>query len=289
MLEVLEYYQSLAQKFQSQLLTGPGIIVVLAGLCIWLAGLRWRRVVGALVGAAVAAAGVFVIGNYPAGVVLTACAIGLFAGVIINRIVFGIFGAAVGVLVVMVVLAGGLTAGENESSMIEFQETNKTYNPDEITADDFVAEFPYPTWPEYEQSGVVIDAPAALEITTKMAEYFFDRAKKAVASAGAGGYAGAGLVAVIAVIAALIMPRLFIAVISSSLGSAVIFTGMIMLLFYKGSKPISYISERPWFYATAFGAMVIFGTAAQLILSPPAAKQSQTDSPDKEIGSTSSL
>jgi hypothetical protein len=277
MLEVLEYYQSLAQKFQSQLLTGPGIIVVLAGLCIWLAGLRWRRVVGAFVGAAVAAAGVFVIGNYPAGVALTACAIGLFAGVIINRIVFGIFGAAVGVLVVMVVLAGGLSATENKSDTLEFQ------------ADNFVSEYSYPTWPQYEMSDVIIPAPAAMEITARTAEYFFDRAKKAVASAGAGSYAGAGLVAVIAVIAALIMPRLLIAVISSSLGSAVIFTGMIMLLFYKGSKPISYISERPWFYATAFGAMVIFGTAAQLILSPLAAKQSQTDSPDKEIGSTSSL
>ena len=43
MLEALEYYQSLAEKFQSQLLTVPGILVVLAGLCVWLAGLRWAE------------------------------------------------------------------------------------------------------------------------------------------------------------------------------------------------------------------------------------------------------
>jgi hypothetical protein len=265
MLEALEYYQSLAQKFQSQLLTVPGIIVVLAGLCIWLAGLRWRRITGALVGAAIAAAGVFVIGNYAGGVVLTACAIGLLAGVIINRIVFGIFGAAVGALIVMAILASGLTAGGNELP--------------------FASEYSYPTWPEYEQSGVVIGAPAAMEITSKMAEYFIDIAKKAIASAGTISYAGVGLVAVIAVAAALVVPRLSIAVVSSSLGSAIIFAGMIMLLFYKGSKPISYITQRPRFYATAFVAMVIFGTVVQLILSPSAfAKASSGKPANKENG-----
>jgi hypothetical protein len=284
MLEALEYYQSLAQKFQSQLLTGPGILVVLTGLCIWLAGLRWRRIIGALAGAAIAAVSVFVIGNYPAGVVLTACVIGLLAGTIINRIVFGIFGAIIGAGIVMIILTSGLTTKENEANMVEFFNDGRTHNPAEITADNFISELSYPTWPEYERSDVVISAPAALEITTKMAEYFVDRAKKAVASAGVGSYAGAGLVAVIAIIAALIAPRLFIAVVSSSLGSAVIFTGMIMMLFYKGSKPISYIAQRPRFYAMAFGAMMIFGTVVQLILSPPAAKQIKTNSPDQDYG-----
>jgi len=58
MLKLLEYYQSLAQKFQSQFLTGPGIAIVLAGLCVWLAGLRWKRLLGALAGAIIAAAGI---------------------------------------------------------------------------------------------------------------------------------------------------------------------------------------------------------------------------------------
>jgi len=259
MLEALEYYQSLAQKFQGQLLTGPGVIVVLIGLCIWLAGLRWRRVIGAFAGAAIAAAGVFVVGNFAANVFLTACLIGLLAGVIINRVVFGLFGATVGALVITVILAGGLTAAESDSPFVS-------------------------TWPEYEQSNAVVEAPAAMDITAKMAEFFVDRAKNTVASSPAKSFAAAGLAAVIAVIAALMAPRLFIAIVSSSLGSAVIFAGMVMLLFYKGSKPINYIAQRPWFYAMAFGAMVIFGAVVQLILSPPAAKLVKTNSPDKEIG-----
>lgn len=259
MLEALEYYQGLAQKFQGQFLTGPGILVVLIGLCIWLAGLRWRRVVGALAGAIIAGTGVLVVSGSHS-VVLTACAIGLLAGVIINRIVFGIIGAIVGASIIMIILA------------------NKTYN----TADNFTS---YPTWPEYEIGSIPIPAPAVLEINAKMAEYFVGRAKSAIASAGIVSFAGAGTVAVIAVLAVLVSPRLFIAVVSSTLGSAVIFVGMIMLLFYKGSRPITYIADKPRFYATAFGAMVIFGAMIQLILSPSVFAKVSSDKPaDKEKG-----
>ena len=256
MLEALEYYQSLAQKFQGQFLTGPGILVVLIGLCIWLAGLRWRRVVGALAGATIAGTGVLVVSGSHS-VVLTACTIGLIAGVIINRIVFGIFGAIVGASIIMIILA------------------NKTYN----TADNFTS---YPTWPEYEIGSIPIPAPAVLEINVKMAEYFVGRAKSAIASAGIISFAGAGAAAVIAVLAVLMFPRLFIAVVSSTLGSAVIFTGMIMLLFYKGSRPITYIADKPRFYAMAFGAMVIFGAMIQLILSPSVFARVSSDKPADE-------
>ncbi len=263
MLEALEYYQSLAQRFPGQLLTGLGVMVVLAGLCIWLAGLRWRKVIGAFAGVVVAAAGVFIIGRCAGGVLLAVCVIGLVAGVIINRIVFGIFGAAVSVFVIMLILAGGSTAAE-------------------ITADNFYLEYSYPTWPEYEQSNIVIDAPTALQITTQMAEYFVDRAKGAAVSSPVKSFVGAGLAAMITVAIALAAPRIFIAVVSSALGSAVIFAGMIMLLFYKGSRPVSYIAQKPWFYTAAFAAMIILGTAVQLILSPPPAKQIKVDLPEEK-------
>lgn len=250
MLEALEYYQSLAQKFPGRLLTAPGILVVLTGLCIWLAGLRWRRVIGAIAGAAIGTVAVFVVGNFAVGTVLIVCVVGLLAGVIVNRIVFGIFGAAVGALVVIAVLAEGSMAGGNSN---------------------------YPTWPEYEVSDAGLDAPVALEISAKMAKFFIDGAKETVVSAGVSGCVGAGIAAVIVVIAALTAPRTLIAVVSSSLGAAVIFMGMIMLLFHKGSKPISYIAQRPQFYAAAFVAMVVFGTVVQLILSPAAKAKAPAD------------
>ena len=284
MLEALEYYQSLAEKFDSRILTVPGIVVVLVGLCIWLAGLRWRRMLGALAGAAIAAAGVFVIGNFAANVVLIACAIGLAAGVIINRIVLGIFGAIISAGIVMIILTTGLSAEENGTNTVEFFNVDQTYNRDEIMTNNFVSESPYPTWPEYEQSGVVISVPVALEITTKMAEYFLDIAKERIASAGMGSCAGAGFAAVIIMLMTLAAPRLFVSVIFATTGAGLVFIGMMILLFYKGSESITYIAEKPHFYSLVFGAMAAFGTFIQLLLSPPGPQTIRVGDTNKKDG-----
>ncbi len=282
MLEALEYYQSLAQKFQGQLLTGPGILIVLTGLCIWLSGLRWKRLLGALAGAAIAAAGVFAVGQYPAGIVLIACVIGLLTGALISEIVLGLFGAVISVLVVMIILAGGLAASENKAPMVEFYDANQNYNPDDITADDFVTEYPYPTWPQYEQKGVVIPAPQAIEITNEMASYFAGRAKKVIAEAGTGSYAGAGFAVIIIVVLAIAAGRLFVSVTAAMFGAGLIFAGMIILLFYKGSQPISYIAQRPGFYGLVFTAMTAFGAFVQLLLSPAKPKTIEIEVKKKE-------
>jgi hypothetical protein len=267
MLEALEYYQSLAQRFQSQLLTGPGIAIVLVGLCIWLAGLRWRRILGAVAGTAIAAVAVLNFGDYPSPIVWGACAVGLIAGVIVNRLVLSVFGTIIGVIVVMIFLSGSLQAA-NYGEGIKIFDANHIYNPDHIKADDFVSEYPYPTWRQYEQGGVVIPAPDAIKITAAMAGYFIGRAKRAVFSAGAVVYGGAAIAAVVIVFFSLITPRLFIAAVSAIIGSAVIFAGMIILLFYKGSEPISLITARAQFYGLVFGAMTAFGIIVQLLLSP---------------------
>jgi hypothetical protein len=284
MLEVLEYYQSLAEKFDSRILTIPGIVVVLVGLCVWLAGLRWRRVLGALAGTAIAGTGILVVGDYSAGIVLTVCTIGLAAGVIINRIVLGIFGAIVGAGIIMMILTVGLSVKESGATTVGFSNAGQTYNPGEITAGEFVFKSPYPTWPEYEQSGMVISAPAAMEITTKMAEYFVNIAKEKITSADIGSYAGAGFAAVIIVLIMLAVPRVFISVIFAIMGTGLIFIGMIILLFYKMSEPITYIAGKLYFYSLVFGAMAAFGTFIQLILSPPEPQTVRVDDTNKKDG-----
>jgi hypothetical protein len=251
MLEALEYYQSLAQKFPGKLLTGPGVVVVLIGLCIWLAGLRWRRIVGAFVGAATAAVGVFVSGKLLEQVLLPACIIGLFVGIVINRLVFGIFGGAAAALIIMIVLSVSPPTTE-------------------VAADDFIWNNSYPTLPEYEQDDAKINSQQALQFTSQMAEFLIRKIESMIASSSIVVFAAAGLIVIFAVACALIVPRLFIAAVSSMLGSVIIFAGMIMLLFYKGSRPISCIVERSSFFISAFAAMIIFGTLVQLILSPPA-------------------
>jgi hypothetical protein len=41
---------------------------------------------------------------------------------------------------------------------------------------------------------------------------------------------------------------------------------MILLLSYKGTEPVSYISGNPSFYGMVFAAMTAFGTIEQLLL-----------------------
>lgn len=282
MLEALEYYQSLAQKFQSQLLTGPGILIVLAGICIWLSGLRWKRILGALAGATIGAACVRLAGQCPAGIIMAACIIGLIIGAIVSEITLGLFDAALGALAVMIILAGSLTASASQMPAVEFLDANQEYNPDKITADDFITQS-YPTWPQYEQMDVIA-APAAIEITNKMALYFADRAKKIMNEAGTGIYAGAGFAVMIIIVFALVAGRLFVSVTSAMLGAGLIFTGMTILLFHKGSEPVGFIAQRPGFYWLIFTAMTVFGAFVQMVLSPPTAKPAEIKMEDKENG-----
>ena len=123
-----------------------------------------------------------------------------------------------------------------------------------------------------------------MEITTKMAEYFVDIAKEKIASAGIGSYAGAGFAAVIIVLLMLAVPRVFISVIFAIIGAGLIFIGMIILLFYKVSEPITYIAGKPYFYSLVFGAMAVFGTFIQLILSPPRPQTVRIDDTNKKDG-----
>jgi len=49
------------------------------------------------------------------------------------------------------------------------------------------------------------------------------------------------------------------------LGTMFIFAGMILLLLYKGSAPISAIFHKAPVYATVFAAMAAFGAVVQLV------------------------
>jgi hypothetical protein len=265
MFEALVYYQSLAQKFQSRLLVGAGIAIVLVGLCIWLAGLRFKCVVSAIVGAVIVAAGVSVFGDYPAKILLAASAVGIIVGAIAGRFMLGIFAAIVGGLLVITIVTDRLQSAE--AGGVEFFDAN-SLNPNKVTADDFVSSSAWPTWPQYQQSGVIIPPPDAIDITVKMFAHIVSLAKKTVLSAGITAYGGAAGAVLAVVFFCFVMPRFFVAAISAVIGSAVVFAGMIILLFYKGSEPISLIAAKPQFYGIAFCAMTAFGTIMQLLLSP---------------------
>ncbi|MHC4395451.1 MAG: hypothetical protein ACYS1A_07315 [Planctomycetota bacterium] len=60
--------------------------------------------------------------------------------------------------------------------------------------------------------------------------------------------------------------RLTSALCYATLGTILVFAGMILLLSYKGSGPVNYIRRNPSFYIIVFAAMAGFGTIEQLLL-----------------------
>lgn len=108
----------------------------------------------------------------------------------------------------------------------------------------------------------------------------------ALTATGYGGFAGFlisgrnGLIiigsAVGAAIAALVMQKVFetdsviwkviSALCCAAMGTLFVFAGMILLLLYKGSLPVSTIGDKQSFYAGVFGVMIVFGAIVQLVL-----------------------
>jgi hypothetical protein len=72
--------------------------------------------------------------------------------------------------------------------------------------------------------------------------------------------------AVVAIVAGVALWRFASALSCAALGTTLIFAGMILLLMYKGSAPISELMRKPPFYGTVFVTMAAFGTVEQLIL-----------------------
>ncbi|HAL45961.1 MAG: hypothetical protein A2Y12_10235 [Planctomycetes bacterium GWF2_42_9] len=252
MFEAIEYYQSLAEKFDSRVMCVPALAVILVGLCIWLSGLRWRKVLGAIAGGTMFAGIGFCLGDYGV-VIFIITIIGMAVGAMIEKVMLGVFGVAMTCAAVLVIISAFL-ASQNTSE--------------------------YPHWPQYEQSGVVIGFSQMIEITKATGSYIVSNMIENLKSASLLWYGAIMLAVIAAGFLAVVMPRLFIAFISSSLGSAVIFAGLMMLLFYKGSKPVNYISKQAAFYAFIIFVMLVFGTMVQLVLSPAPAEQKP--SPEKK-------
>ncbi len=254
MYEVIEYYQSLAAKFDSRMMLVPGMAVVVLGLCIWLAGLRWRKVLGATAGGIVFIAIGLCLGDYGCLMLLVVSVIGMAVGALVEKTTLGIFGVVMSAIFVLIIVSFFCGSMDVQN---------------------------YPRWPQYEEPGVVIGCSQSVEITRTTGAFVLSKMIENIKSASLISIGAAVIAMLIAGFVAVIMPRVFIAFISSSLGSAVIFAGLIMLLFYKGFRLVGYISDKMPFYAILVFVMLVFGAMVQLVLSPSAAEQTQKPSPEK--------
>jgi hypothetical protein len=90
------------------------------------------------------------------------------------------------------------------------------------------------------------------------------------------------------IVAGFYLRRFVSALCCATLGTLLVFAGMILLLSQKGAAPLASIRSRTHFYAAVFVAMTAFGTSVQLLLcqrirrQPAAKRQASKDEENPE-------
>jgi hypothetical protein len=236
MFEIARQFEQTAVRFEPVVLIGPGLAAVLLGLFVWLGGLGFRRTLVAIVGAVSGGVCGFFIGGQ--NVVRAMISAGLTAviAVLLERIFIATLAGLLAAVLGFAILAGPYIEKTGEATSIEWDRTqNFSARQSVETAEVYIAGF----------------AAETERIFSKMVVY-----ERAIIAAMVVIFAAAGF----------FCRRLASAFCCAALGTILIFTGMILLLLYKGAAPISRICQNQLYYLGVFAAMTAFGMTEQLLL-----------------------
>jgi hypothetical protein len=235
--EILENIEVAAVNYDGAILVTAGIAAVTAGLVLWLAGLKIEKAVAALFGAAAGAtAGYLFWRQNPLA--------GAFFGATAAAMISLIFNKAIIVLVGSVVITGlGLV----------FLVAHTTQRLD-------MSGYPGATGTDR------LTQQQTLEMISQQFGFLAEKGQEIAGRLPTLAWPGFALAAIFLLALGFIFVRLIMAVSCSSIGTALIFAGMIVLLLHKGSAPLTHIYQRALYFSAVFAAMVVFGTAVQLAL-----------------------
>ena len=245
MVEVLKTFEQVAGRFNPLVLIVPGLVLVALGLFVWLGGLGLRRALFALLGAAV--------GGIVALVAVTANGVIAGASALVAAVLAALFQRAftallLGLLslVVSFIILAYPYLREYRGTLIAGQNLDRSQK---LTVHD------------------------SLTVTHAFGLDLLDGVRYAAGSLTAARWA----VIVAAAAGMLTLGALFQALggalSCASLGTSMIFGGLILLLVYKGSAPIERLAGRPAFYGLVMAGMAAFGTLEQMTLCRRAEQQ----------------
>jgi len=241
MLDIALNFEQVSARFNPAVLVGSGLVCVVFGLFIWLGGLGYRRILVAVAGAfSGGICGFFMTGR---NVVLTAF-VALTAGavaVVFEKIFITLLAAGLAVAFGFAILAGPYITEQvaDAKKATEYQTSSDT-EPLSLS-----------------RTGKVIKDHAA---------DFTDGVKQIWSQMPVRNWAIIAALGVIFLAAGSFLWSLTSALCCSTLGTLLIFCGMILLLLYKGSVPITHISQNQRIYLSVFLAMIVFGACVQLLL-----------------------
>ena len=259
MLKILQDFETAVSEIlqlSPVVLVGPGLVCVIAGLFVWLGGLGFRKILVAVIGAVTGGiCGFFAIGHNIVSAGFTAILASALA-MLFERIFITILTASLAAAFAFAVLAGSyLENSQQETATSLYGTTNQN------------------------------SALNIRESAKKMKALLIDSAQKMKHACLQMPFYIWAMIAVLMLICLIVgfsLWHLASALCCSAIGTVLIFTGMILLLFNKGSNPVTIISSRSSFYAGVFTAMMVFGTTEQLLFCTQPKASSATKSQANE-------
>jgi hypothetical protein len=247
MLEVLREFEQGATRFSPLVLILPGVIAVVIGLFVWLGGLGFRRILAGLVGAIIGVSFGFFVAGRNLVWAASSVVIGAVIAIIFQRVFFAILIAALAAAIGFVVLAGPYIK--------QIESTTP------------------PSWDTAPMQSETLNNRESIKMIKVYATDVGERIKQSYNLIPLHKWVIIATIFVAFLMIGLLLRRICSALSCATLGTMLIFAGMVLVLLYKGSAPISRISTKSSFYGLVFLAMVAFGTVEQLVLFVHAKRQ----------------
>jgi len=238
MVELFKSFERAAGGFHPLVLIVPGLVMVALGLFVWLGGLGFRRVLSALLGAAVGGIAALLMMNENGVVAGASALVGAFLAAIFQRAFTALLLGLLAVAVTFVILAYPYLQ-EHHGTLIGGQDLGRGQK---LTVRDSVS----------------VTRAYGLDLIDgiRRAAGKLTPVRWAVIAAAAAGMLTLGA----------LFQSFGGALSCATLGTTMIFAGLLLLVIFKGSAPVGRLAGQPAFYGLVFVGMAAFGTLEQLTL-----------------------
>ena len=258
MVEILKSFERAAMQFRPIVLVLPGLALTGAGLFIWLGGLGFRRLLLALVGTAAGAfCSLWVVPQNAAAMLLGGLA-GAFVAVVLDRFFSAALLGALAGCFAFVLLAWPAIAGQQGGASAQAGASGENQE---------------------------LDVRGSLAVVRAYTLDVTDLVKRAAGGLEASRWAIISAAAFVLLMAGLLFRPLAGALSCSTVGAAMVFSGVVLLLVFKGSAPVTHIQSRAAFFGSVFLGMIAFGTAEQWLLCRRADRREGAESAAGQSGS----
>jgi hypothetical protein len=256
MLQALQKIELMSLNLSFEAMIGVGALLLAAGLCVWLGGLRWIFISGALSGAfAGAVCASFTPAEFQAkAFCIPAVAVACFVMVFRKRsLVF------VGALVVVF-------SGLFISALPAISESSGWQTPET---------------PEKTEGVERLSAGDSFTVLYEQLFFLCGTVGSHIKQLSVGPFIIVSVAGFAMLLVGLFFTRIVACISASMLGTLFVFVGMTVLLLQKGSMPFSVIYEKSIFYQTLIICMIAFGSVCGLFLCPIGRAKPVIDKKDK--------